>query len=75
MAWGPTGRDIAFIYNDALYMLNLDTGQARRITQDDAVVTNPTWAPYGAAVSGQIEATEITIPNTSEEPGGGLISP
>jgi Tol biopolymer transport system component len=31
----PTGRDIAFVYNDALYILNLDSGQARRITQDD----------------------------------------
>ncbi|MGB3716353.1 MAG: DPP IV N-terminal domain-containing protein [Candidatus Promineifilaceae bacterium] len=49
MAWGPDGRDIAFVYDDALYIIDLDGGEARRITQDDNVVRNPTWAPYGPA--------------------------
>lgn len=43
MAWSPDGRDIAFIFNDALYMLNIDTLESRRITQDDAVSSHPTW--------------------------------
>jgi len=47
MAWGPDGRDIAFIYDDALYLMDLDSGEAHRITQDDNVIRNPTWAPYG----------------------------
>jgi Tol biopolymer transport system component len=78
MAWSANGRDIAFIYDDALYMLNLDTGQARRITQDDAVVTNPTWAPYGAAIGIEIEDLEpLPTPEASEPDGppGGIIIP
>lgn len=59
MAWGPTGRDIAFIYNDSLYLLNLDSGEARRVTQDDTVVRNPTWAPYGSGIRGETPATEL----------------
>ncbi len=43
MAWSPDGRDIAFIFNDALYMLNIETQESRRITQDDAVSSHPTW--------------------------------
>jgi Tol biopolymer transport system component len=74
MAWGSNGRDIAFIYDNALYLLNLDTGQARRITQDDAVVTNPTWAPYGAAIGLQIEEVgpppPIETPEQDDTPGG-----
>ena len=49
MAWGPTGSDIAFVYNNALYLYNLEAGTARRLTDDDAINTHPTWAPYGAA--------------------------
>jgi Tol biopolymer transport system component len=65
MAWGPTGRDIAFIFNDALYLLNLDsvgpTGAlgAQRITQDDAITSHPTWAPYGQALTEDLPATEV----------------
>ncbi|MFZ0546343.1 MAG: ubiquitin-like domain-containing protein [Candidatus Promineifilaceae bacterium] len=78
MAWGETGRDIAFIYDNALYMLNLDSGEARRITQDDAVVSNPTWAPYGAAIGTEIE--DIGPPPTPESsepdlPPGGFTLP
>lgn len=49
IAWGPDGREMAFIYDDSLFVLNLDNGEARRITQDDNMVSNPTWAPYGPA--------------------------
>jgi Tol biopolymer transport system component len=74
MVWGANGRDMAFIYDDALYMLNLDTAEARRITQDDTVVSNPTWAPYGAATGIEFEdigpppTPDTTEPNDS--PGG-----
>jgi len=52
MAWGPDGRQIAFIFNDALHFLDLDAGETRRITQDDAVASHPTWAPYGRGLTG-----------------------
>jgi hypothetical protein len=47
MTWGPSGREIAFIYGEALYFLDLDSGDSRRITQDDSSIRNPSWAPYG----------------------------
>jgi hypothetical protein len=47
MAWGPNGRDIAFVYDESLYFMNLDSGETRRITHDDSAIRNPTWAPYG----------------------------
>jgi Tol biopolymer transport system component len=51
MAWGPTGRDIAFIFDDALYLLNVDTGSAYTVTQDDTVASRPSWAPYGEGIA------------------------
>lgn len=59
MTWGPTGRDIAFIFDDALFLLNLDSGEAFRITQDDAVASRPTWAPYGRGITNAVQATEL----------------
>ena len=59
MSWGPTGRDIAFIYNDALYLFNLDRKEANRVTQDDARSSHPTWAPYGAAIPSNLPATRL----------------
>lgn len=58
MAWGPTGQDVAFVFGDSLYFLSLTSGQAVRITQDDAVVSRPTWAPYGAAIPADLAPTE-----------------
>jgi resuscitation-promoting factor RpfB len=57
MSWGPTGQDIAFVFNDALYLFNLDSQEANRVTQDDARSSHPTWAPYGAAISSNLPAT------------------
>lgn len=63
MVWGPTGEDMAFIFNNALYFFNLTTGEARRATEDDAIASRPTWAPYGAAETADLPATQIeTIP-------------
>lgn len=64
MAWGPTGQDIAFIFDNALHLLNLESGGVFRITQDDARSSHPTWAPYGAAVPPDLPTTTITDPFT-----------
>ncbi|MCP4427649.1 MAG: DUF348 domain-containing protein [Chloroflexi bacterium] len=50
MAWGPNGRMMAFVFENALYILDLETGQANRVTQEDAVVSHPTWVG-GTAVA------------------------
>lgn len=63
MAWGPTGRDIAFIFNNALYLFNLDNQQAFRVTQDDTQVRRPTWAPYGLAIPENLPTTTLTPDN------------
>jgi hypothetical protein len=47
MAWGPAGATIAFVYDGDLFMYDLDDGEAKRITQDDSVASNPSRAPYG----------------------------
>lgn len=59
MAWGPTGHDITFIFGDALYLLNLDSGDVFRITQDDARSSHPTWAPYGLGITPDLPITTI----------------
>lgn len=66
MAWGPTGQDLAFIFDDALYLLNLAQEQVHRITQDDTVVSRPTWAPYGAAITEELSPAE-EIPFAPED--------
>ena len=48
MAWGPNGQLITFIFDGALYLLDLQTGEVTRITRGDETVSRPTWAPYGA---------------------------
>ena len=65
MAWGPTGQDLAFVFDDSLFFLNLGSRQAFRITQDDSIVSRPTWAPYGAAIPNELAPTEQV------ESGGG----
>ena len=52
MAWGPTGREMAFIFAESLYLHNLDSQETYRVTVDENVISRPTWAPYGAG-SGQ----------------------
>ncbi len=54
MAWGPSGQDIAFIFDDDLYIMNLETNAsgnsqtaATQVTADDTPASHPTWAPYG----------------------------
>lgn len=72
MAWGATGRDMAFIYNNSLYIFNLDSGLAHIITQDDAAARNPTWAPYGAGIAGSLPDTQV-LPFPTPPPANSLL--
>lgn len=58
MAWGPAGEEMAFIFDDALHLLNLESEEAFRVTQDDARSSLPTWAPYGRAITGTLPLIE-----------------
>jgi Tol biopolymer transport system component len=49
MVWGPEGKSIAFVYDGDLYLYAVDDQEARQITRDDNIVSNPTRAPYGRA--------------------------
>ncbi len=49
MTWGPYGDNIALIFDEQLWILNLASLEARPVAQDDNLATNPTWAPYGLA--------------------------
>lgn len=51
LAWEPGGDQVAFIFDDALHLLDLATGDLFRAGEDDTVSSHPTWAPYGAAVT------------------------
>lgn len=74
LAWGPTGRDIAFIFNEDLYLLNLDSRETYRVTEDDNVVTHPTWAPYGYGIEDELPSTErAPLPAATEEEGRQLL--
>lgn len=47
MAWSPDGSQFTFIYDDALYLFDRENETVQRINQDDAIIGNPSWAPYG----------------------------
>ena len=51
LAWGPQGNALAFIFDDALHVLDVITGDVFRAGLDDTVSSRPTWSPYGAANS------------------------
>jgi Tol biopolymer transport system component len=71
MTWGPNGRRIAFVYDDSLYLLDLSAGDPVRLTQDDSVISNPTWAPYGQAVFSASPVEDIGPEIIPELPFGG----
>ena len=62
MAWGPSGQDMAFIFNDDLYLFNVNGQSAYRVTEDDIVASHPTWAPYGAAITSEETADDSVAP-------------
>jgi resuscitation-promoting factor RpfB len=49
LTWGPNESTIAFIYDDALHLMNLLTGELYRGPADDTLSSTISWAPYGAA--------------------------
>ena len=51
LAWGPDGDTLAFIFDDALHVLDLVGGDAFRAGLDDTTSSRPTWSPYGAATT------------------------
>jgi Tol biopolymer transport system component len=64
MAWGPSGRDIAFIFDDDLFIMNLEAAAsgssqtaATQVTADDTPASHPTWAPYGLGLAGPAPST------------------
>ena len=70
MAWGPSGQELAFIFDDDLFILNLETAvsgtsqaAATQVTADDTPASQPTWAPYGLGLR---TAAPSTTPD--EEP-------
>jgi Tol biopolymer transport system component len=65
MTWGPTGTEIAFVYDDDLYIYDLDDNEARQVTHDDNNISNPTWAPYGR---GALETVEQDLEQEDEIP-------
>lgn len=60
MAWGPTQRDLAFVFDDDLYLYNLNADEVYRLTQDDSLNSHPTWAPYGLALTDNYRPTELS---------------
>ena len=48
LAWGPDADRLAFIFDDALHILELSSGELYRADRDDTVSSHPTWAPYGS---------------------------
>ena len=47
LAWGPDADRLAFIFDDALHILELSSGEVYRADRDDTISSHPTWAPYG----------------------------
>lgn len=74
MVWGASGRDMAFVFNNGLYVLNLDTGEVSRVSQDETGISMPTWAPYGAGVTAPAAAAE-EIPLEELPPGYEFLNP
>lgn len=52
LIWGVDGEQVAFIFDSALHILNITTGDVYRAGDDDTISSHPTWAPYGAAALG-----------------------
>lgn len=54
-AWSPDGKSIAFVNEvgrrKALFVLDLATGQARRINADKTSATDPAWSPDGKQIA------------------------
>lgn len=51
LVWGPDGSRIAFLFDDALHIIDLQTGELFQADSDDTVSSHLSWAPYGAAAA------------------------
>lgn len=49
LAWGSDPNRLAFIFDNALHILDLSTGEVYQTGPDDTISSHPTWAPYGPA--------------------------
>ena len=67
LAWGSSGQDVAFIFNNDLYLLNLQTGESFRVTQGEGVASQPTWAPYGAGATAELSSIQANEVPTEPE--------
>lgn len=72
LAWSGTGQDMAFVFNNDLYLLNVTSGASYRVTQNTGSVSHPTWAPYGTAVTAALPQLDTAplptpLPERSEE--------
>lgn len=72
MAWSPNGRQIAFIFNNDLYLTDLESYSTYPLTQDDNPVSSPTWAPYGIAVT-EAYGWEWASPTDTPPPRSGPV--
>ena len=73
MAWAGDGRAFVFVYDDNLFLYNLDNQAAFQLTQSDTVASHPTWAPYGAAVRDTLINPELApLPTPTPDRGGNL---
>ncbi len=74
MTWGPGGQDLAFVFDNSLYLFSLERNQAYRVNQDDTLVSRPSWAPYGAAVESEVAPSTI-LPTPDAQIGNGALDP
>lgn len=65
LAWQGDGLGVSFVFEDDLYLLNLETNQVSSLADDEAVASNPSWAPYGAGLAEP--ATALPTPSPDEE--------
>ncbi len=63
ISWGPIGDNIALIFDEQLWILDLTSLEARPVAQDDNLASNPSWAPYGLAATIDLSDGEPVTPN------------
>jgi len=50
-SWSPDGRKIAFMAEMGIYILDLETGERRRISPRNSCDTYPSWSPDGRKIT------------------------
>ncbi len=69
-AWSPDGVDVAFIANNEIHTINLDTGQIKQLTDNALQERRPKWSPDGRLIlfstsspDGQVSAFDLYTVN------------